>query len=111
MDNAEVVSKAHAAGVQVFQGFRERSYRLVYENEDANAKEQRIETILPNGHVEMQKTFKPKKGRGLMTFAYPQHITKDHASRYVRRTEGPAISSTKRMRLAVLRTHWCKHGQ
>merc|ERR1719444_604473 len=63
MDDDEVASKAHAAGLQVFHGFLERSYRLVYENEDANAKEKRIETILPNGDVEMKKTFKPKKGR------------------------------------------------
>jgi len=89
MKDDEVVSKAHAAGLQVFHGFRERSYRLVYENEDANAEEKHIETILPNGDVEMKKTFKPKKGRGLMTFAYPQHITKDHARKYVRRPEGP----------------------
>jgi len=92
MDDDEVVSKAHAAGLQVFHGFREMSYRLVYENEDANAKEKQIETILPTGEVEMFKTFKPKKGRGLMTFAYPQHINKDHAKRHVRRPppEGPS---------------------
>jgi len=89
MDDDEVVSKAHAAGLQVFQGFREQSYRLVFENEDANAGEITIETILPNGHVEMQKTFKPKKGRGIMTFGYPQDIHKNQASRYIRRPEGP----------------------
>jgi len=89
MDDDEVVLKAHAAGLQVFRGFRETSYRLVYENEDAKAEEKHIETILPCGDLEMKKTFKPKKGRGLMTFAYPQHITKARASRYVRRPEGP----------------------
>jgi len=89
MDDDEVVSKAHAAGLQVFHGFQERSYRLVYENEDANAAEKQIETILPTGEVEMFKTFKPKKGRGLMTFAYPQDINKDHARKYTRRPEGP----------------------
>jgi len=92
MDDDQVVSKAHAAGLEVFHGFRERSYRLVYENEDANAEEKQIETMLPTGEIEMVKTFKPKKGRGLMTFAYPQTINKDRASRHVRRPlpEGPS---------------------
>jgi len=44
---------------------------------------------LPTGDVEMKKPFKPKKGRGLMTFGYPQNIHKDYANRYIRRPEGP----------------------
>jgi len=85
----ELVSKAHAAGLQVFQGFQERACRLVYENEDADAEKKWVETILPNGDVETERDFQPKKERALVTFGYLQHIHKEQAGRYIRRPEGP----------------------
>jgi len=89
MDDATIVGKAHALGIHVFQGFHERAYRLVFENEAAGAEAKRVETILPDGCVEMQRSFKPKAGKGLMTFGYPQYIDKKDARKYTLRPEGP----------------------
>merc|ERR1719410_1618013 len=88
-DAKQVQAKALSKKLQVFQGFREMCYRLVYENKDALAQKQHVCTILPNGDVEVEKEFQPRPGRGLMTFGYPKEIHQEHALRYTRREEGP----------------------
>jgi len=89
MRDDEVVAKALHADLQVFRGYREICFRLVYENEDPSTTTKTVPTILPSGDIESEKKFHPCKGRGLMTFGYPQEIQKTHAQRYIRRPEGP----------------------
>lgn len=90
MADDKIVGKARAKGLKVFKGFREEAYRLVFEKEEAASGEKKmLDTILPSGEIEMTKTFKPQKEKGLMTFGYPQEIRKDVARKYTARAEGP----------------------
>jgi len=84
----DVVAKAHEKGIQVFAGFREKSYRLVFECQDATVGKMKVETILPDGSIEMGKMFQPQKGRGLQTFGHSQTIDRKLAQRHVRHQGG-----------------------
>jgi len=90
MDDDTMFGNARAKGLRVFQGFHEKAFRLVFEKEEAAGTETKwVETILPSSEIEMKKKFKPQKGKGLMTFGYPQEICKDAARKYTVRPEGP----------------------
>lgn len=90
MADDTMVGNARHKGLRVFEGYREKAYRLVFEKDEAAGGEIKwVETILPRGVVEMKKKFKPQKGKGLMTFGYSQSIRKDKARRHTARTEGP----------------------
>jgi len=78
-----IVTGAQNKGIEVFAGFREVTYRLVFECQDAGVEKKMVETILPDGNVEMDKEFQPRKGRGLMTFGYSQTIDRKDAKRHV----------------------------
>merc|ERR1719210_1761157 len=88
--DAAKILEALPTELKVFEGFRERCYRLVYEHGDVSAKVQNVETILPNGDVEVEKKFHPTRGKGLMSFGYPKEIHKKDASRHIRRRDGPS---------------------
>jgi len=80
----ETIAKAHAMGIHVFVGFRETSHRLVFECQNNTAGNKRLDTVLPDGSVEMTKDFQPRKTRGLQTFGYPQTIKGRLARRHLR---------------------------
>jgi len=85
VDQNVIIAKAHNKDIEVFAGFRQRTYRLVFECQDAAVGKKSVETIMPDGNIEMEKEFQPKKGRGLMTFGYSQTIDRKDASKHVRR--------------------------
>jgi len=92
MADDTIVGNARSKGLRVFQGYREKAYRLVFEKEEAAGRETKwVETMLPSGAIEMNKKFKPQKGKGLMTFGYAQSIRKDLARKYTARPEGPGF--------------------
>jgi len=85
IDCKGLITRAQNKHIEVFEGFREKAYRLVFECQDAAAGKKRVETILPDGSVEMEKEeFQPRKERGLMTFGYSQTIDREVASKHVR---------------------------
>jgi hypothetical protein len=81
-----IIERAQGKDVEVYQGFTEQPIRCICEIEDAQ--EKTVETIMPDGHVETQIKFKPKTGRALVTFGHLQHISKELASKFVRRPDG-----------------------
>jgi len=64
------------------------SHRLVFECQDASVGKKKVETVMPDGSIEMDKTFQPQKGRGLQTFGHLQTIERKFAGRHVRRPGG-----------------------
>jgi len=84
VDQNVIITKAQNKDIEVFAGFRQQTCRLVFECQDAAVGNKRVETILPDGNVEMVKEFQPRKERGLMTFGYSQTIDHKVASRHVR---------------------------
>jgi hypothetical protein len=83
-----IIERAQGKELEVYHGFTEQPIRCICEIEDNDAKEKTVETIMPDGHVETQIKFKPKKGRALVTFGHLQHIPKELASKFVRRADG-----------------------
>jgi len=83
-----VVKRAQGKNLEVYAGYTEQSIRCICEIEDKDAGAKTVETIMLDGHVEMEKNFKPEKGRALVTFGHLQHIRKDLARRFVRRANG-----------------------
>lgn len=83
-----VIGRAQRKALEVYQGYTEQPIRCVCEVEDEYAERRFVETILPDGHVEMETEFKPMKGRALVTFGRSQHIPKDLARRLVERPGG-----------------------
>jgi len=82
-----VIERARLKKLEVYQGFTEQPIRCICEIEkDAEAKT--LETIRPDGDVEMESAFKAEKGRALVTFGIQQHIRKDLARKFVLRPDG-----------------------
>jgi len=85
LSTEKIIEKAHQAGIEVYAGFREKSHRLVFECQNDKAGKKKVETVLPDGFIEMtKKDFKPKKGRGLQTFGWPQIIRGRDARKHLR---------------------------
>jgi len=83
-----VIERAKGKELEVYQGYTEQPVRCICEIKDADAEEKTVETIMPDGHVETQIKFKPKKGRALVTFGHLQYILKELARKFVLRSEG-----------------------
>jgi len=83
-----VIERAQRKKLEVYQGYSEQPIRCVCEIKDEDAEAKTVETIMPDGHVEMESKFKPGKGRALVTFGHSQHIRKELARRFLRRADG-----------------------
>mmetsp|Transcript_54794 Transcript_54794/g.105762 ORF Transcript_54794/g.105762 Transcript_54794/m.105762 type:complete len:279 (-) Transcript_54794:209-1045(-) len=83
-----VIGRSKNKKLEVYQGYTEQPIRCICEIEDENAEAKTVETIMPDGHVEMESKFKPEKGRALVTFGHSQYISKHLASKFVRRDDG-----------------------
>merc|ERR1719412_1506111 len=83
-----VIERAQGKNLEVYQGYTEQPIRCICEIEDKDATAKLVETIMPDGHVEMESKFKPEKGRALVTFGHLQHIRKGLARRFLRRADG-----------------------
>jgi len=85
LSTEKIIEKAHQAGIEVYAGFREKSHRLVFECQNDKVGRKKVQTILPDGFVEMtKKNWRPRKGRGLQTFGYPQSMKGVNALKHLR---------------------------